>query len=1443
MRPLSTLLVVSLLAGAFSFSSCSKSSSKDGFGAPKNLSASDGAYIDQIKVTWESVSGAERYQIFRSDTVDGTYSEITSTSSVSYSDSEVSTAVVYYYKVKAWSSSDGYSAFSNEDSGSTGSTNNLATPVINVTAGSSAITVSWNAVSGAEKYYVYRKGPSDSDYTSYGSVTDTSFVDSTAVQGLTYKYTVRAYSSSGFSDYSAVVDGLRPSSLGTPSGVTATLADSAKITISWTAVSGADSYIISRSSSLNGTYTSIAAGITATTYDDAASVTPLNRGVYYYYTVQAVSASLGNSAESYPPVSGMVKSLVNPPVLGAVSGSSNVSLSWTAVSGAASYNVYTSEDSYTTPTNVATTSTTSTPSSPNIIVYYKLKAVASDGSMSIFSNTVSGYRGAANDAPAAPTGLGYVTSLNQITVSWSAVAGASTYNLYSSVDGRTYSLLSSQAAISYTHTGVTNGQNYWYRVSSVSSTLNEGTWSSPVIANVPISLTTPSISINTAASSGITLNVSTAEGTIRYIYRASSSASGVADYILVGNTSSATWTDTTAPSGTVSYYICRAWDAAYGYSAYTSTGVISATRLLPAAPAAPTVTTGAAAITVTSAASVTTYYFYRSETSGGSYVLVSSGASNSYIDSNVIPGQNYYYKVQTWTSAEGYSNLSPASTAGTTPTTVSAPATLMTSKGTTNGGDTTNIVITCSAVSGATRYDIYRSTSSSGVYSYVGSSADLTSAYSDNTGLSYGVKYYYKVKVYRASPQSYSDDSAASTNSYLRFPAVTGVVASKGTDISQITVHSTPTTRIALNWTTPTYGTAALRYDVYGDTTSGVPSTDTVTSAVNVDIASPTGDGNCADDTTGTSSDPIAEGSVFYYKVVVKDDTNFPGAASDKTLSATDYGYLQYTAPTISGTANNQTNVALTWTSKAGATAYNVYEDSASIYAGALTSYSYNPANSGVDHSYTVTVESSTAPMTAAYSRSAASSSITRQWVIPNFAITLSGLATVAPTGSATVNWNASAIKALSYTLEYSLNGGTSWTTLSAAAASPYTHSPLAAGNYTYRVTAVSTPNSQACSANLTNTVHFAAPSAPTAVNGVSQITLTWPVVASENRYYVYRSDYGFTTGNQIAIVTTNSYSDTSANDPAVTPTQYTYEIVAWNNGADYSGCESAFGAVSSSANRIFAAPNTGLAASTGTYTNKVQVSWGAVSGADRYNVYSSADGYLSPIATGVTSPYDDTTVANGTLYTYKIVAGIANSAYNSAPSIITNSGYKRLAAPGSVSATQGTSTSEVTVTWGTVTGATSYTLYYSSDGFGTSTSVTSVTTPYAHTAAVPGTSYTYKVVAVLGGTYDSLLSDSPVSLTGYKKLIAPTITSVTPVSTTRLDVTWGTSSGADLYELFWNTVNDSSTATTLSNQTSTYQDTTLTTGTTRWYFVKAKNSAQSGATSAFSGGVSGTTF
>ena len=79
-----------------------------------------------------------------------------------------------------------------------------------------------------------------------------------------------------------------------PTNLAAT-AGNAQVSLSWSAPSGATSYNVLRSTSTGGPYSSIASGVTTTSYSD----TSVTNGTTYYYVVQAVN-SAGTSGNSAP---------------------------------------------------------------------------------------------------------------------------------------------------------------------------------------------------------------------------------------------------------------------------------------------------------------------------------------------------------------------------------------------------------------------------------------------------------------------------------------------------------------------------------------------------------------------------------------------------------------------------------------------------------------------------------------------------------------------------------------------------------------------------------------------------------------------------------------------------------------------------------------------------------------------------------------------------------------------------------------------------------------------------------------------------------------------------------------------------------------------------------------------------------------------------------------
>lgn len=146
------------------------------------------------------------------------------------------------------------------------------------------ITLSWNTVSGATSYSVYR-GTSSGDISTKtqlaSDVTSTSYIDTSALAGTTYYYQVRAIngdgSSSASNEVEATASGGSFSLVGSISGTS--------VVLNWSTISGANSYNLYRgTSTITTSMTKIQSNLTTTTYTDS-SVT---HNTTYYYQVAAV---------------------------------------------------------------------------------------------------------------------------------------------------------------------------------------------------------------------------------------------------------------------------------------------------------------------------------------------------------------------------------------------------------------------------------------------------------------------------------------------------------------------------------------------------------------------------------------------------------------------------------------------------------------------------------------------------------------------------------------------------------------------------------------------------------------------------------------------------------------------------------------------------------------------------------------------------------------------------------------------------------------------------------------------------------------------------------------------------------------------------------------------------------------------------------------------------
>jgi fibronectin type 3 domain-containing protein len=149
-------------------------------------------------------------------------------------------------------------------------------------------------------------------------------------------------------------------------------------------------------------------------------------------------------------------------------------VSWNAVSGALSYNIYYGTTAGVTKTNGSKMVNAATPQAITVLTngtpyYFAVTAVNADGE-SVLSNEVTATP--LPPAPAKPAGIGATGGDGQVTVTWSAVTGASSYNIYyGTATGvtATTGIKLANATTPRVVTSLTNGTTYYFVVTAVNT--------------------------------------------------------------------------------------------------------------------------------------------------------------------------------------------------------------------------------------------------------------------------------------------------------------------------------------------------------------------------------------------------------------------------------------------------------------------------------------------------------------------------------------------------------------------------------------------------------------------------------------------------------------------------------------------------------------------------------------------------------------------------------------------------------------------------------------------------------------------------------------------------------------------------------------------------------------------------------------------------------------
>jgi len=259
--------------------------------------------------------------------------------------------------------------------------------------------------------------------------------------------------------------------------------------------------------------------------------------------------------------------------------------------------------------------------------------------------------------------------------------------------------------------------------------------------------------------------------------------------------------------------------------------------------------------------------------------------------------------------------------------------------------------------------------------------------------------------------------------------------------------------------------------------------------------------------------------------------------------------------------------------------------------------------------------------------------------------------------------------------------------------------------------------------------------------------------------------------------------------------------------------------------------PNTPSTPSLTQISNGIRVSWGSVSGATSYKVYwgtnsSVSETYYSGILTTSSLIYDHTGLSNGSTYYYRVMA--CNSAGCSGLSGIRSKTYAVV--PGTPSTPSLTQISNgIRISWGSVSGATSYKIYWGTNSSVSETYYSGILTTsslvYDHTGLSNGSTYYYRVMACNSAGCSGL---SGINSKTYAVTPGtPSTPSLTQISN-GIRVSWGTVSGATSYKIYWgtnNTVSETYYCGILTTSSLVYDHTNLDSGQIYYYRVMACNS------------------
>jgi fibronectin type 3 domain-containing protein len=842
----------------------------DSIDVPDGVGATNGVLTDKIMVFWNLVKGGVSYNIYSAPDSTATFEYIATVKGNLnfYSDSSIK-KIVNYYKVSAVDSNGIETRKSNFIAGTIKP--RPAPDNVQATHGTNMaeVTVTWDSVSGASEYYVYRSVKKEGPFAVV-SISKTRIYHDITKSDSTKYYRISCLSQGIESELSPVDSGWKMSEKA-PANLSASLGSYyTHIALQWQHLQGIDTYAIFRSSDEFGPYLRISTADT-NRYND--STVPTND--YYYYRVAPIFQNniIGKQSDftqgftiQVDQVSGLTATTIHP---------SRIYIRWKSVEQAQFYIVYKSQY-FAALTPIDTISDTmyidSLLSSIDTAAYYAITAGVlnrlGDRSPTIYGKILS-----------SPAITAIVRQDNGIYLSWNYITNAYQYKVYRSFGNvNNFRLVDSVYDPYIVDTSTRLSGTYYYRLTACS---DSGESKPGTVANVAFTIG-PQTLKSSSTNDTVLLWWPKVSGVTTYsIYRSGTNDSEFTNINAIVDTF---YRDLEVMYSGDYLYFVRGYVSANSY--YTTMSPIVKVSVL-AKPQAPTIANPTSyneyiRVSWSPNASGTlpsAYILYRATSSSGTYTPIDT-VTDTYFNDSVSSTTTFYYKVS-GINAAGEGPLSSYNYGYVY--TPSAPVSIAASW----DNSPAWVYFYWKKNSGAVSYIVLRSTSSGGSKVVLDTVSDTS--YFDSSS-SQAVTYYYTV-------QSLTSRGLPSYFSTERSGRKLGPPAS-------VSVSSYPN-YISLSWTSST--AVDVYYKIYRSTSSSGPYTIL--------------------DSTDASfyMDSVSSSGYFYYKI--------SSINNGESLQSSTYSGRLSTplAPVmVSASTGITAAVKVVWNRSAGAQSYKLYRSTSS---------------------------------------------------------------------------------------------------------------------------------------------------------------------------------------------------------------------------------------------------------------------------------------------------------------------------------------------------------------------------------------------------------------------------------------------------------------------------------------------------------------------------------